>query len=191
MLQVAHWLPERQTVSVTDSGFAAIELLNAVRHRICMISRLRLDARLFDPPAYRRAGTIGRPRVVGRRPPTLVQRLANSRMRWRRPRVNGWYGAANGCCRSFPAPRSGITPAAWCRSAICWFATLPMSSNRGSSCAPILMPTRSTYFAGLSVVGLSSSLSPKSGVTLASRPNGNGLTLRSHAPHGFFSACSI
>ena len=92
MLQVARWLPERLIIAVTDSGFAAIELLNAVRHRICMITRLRLDARLFDPPAHRRAGTIGRPRVVGRRQPTLVQRLANSRTRWRRFKVNGWYG---------------------------------------------------------------------------------------------------
>jgi DDE superfamily endonuclease len=92
MLQVARWLPERQIIAVTDSGFAAIELLNAVRHRLCMITRLRLDARLFDPPAHRRAGTIGRPRVVGRRQPTLVQRLANSRTRWRRFKVNGWYG---------------------------------------------------------------------------------------------------
>ena len=49
MLQVARWLPERQIIAVTDSGFAAIELLNAVRHRLCMITRLRLDARLFDP----------------------------------------------------------------------------------------------------------------------------------------------
>jgi hypothetical protein len=76
---------------VTDSGFAAIELLNAVRHRICMITRLRLDARLFDPPAYRRAGTIGRPRVVGRRQPTLARRLANSRTRWRRFKVRGGW----------------------------------------------------------------------------------------------------
>ena len=92
MLQVARRLPERQIIAVTDSGFAAIELLNAVRHRISMITRLRLDARLFDPPACRRPGTIGRPRVVGRRQPTLTQRLANSRTRWRRFKVNGWYG---------------------------------------------------------------------------------------------------
>src|SRR5580704_3515464 len=92
MLQVARWLPERQIIAVTDSGFAAIDLLNAVRRRICMITRLRLDARLFDPPAHRRAGTIGRPRVVGRRQPTMAQRLANSRTRGRRFKVNGWYG---------------------------------------------------------------------------------------------------
>jgi hypothetical protein len=45
MLQVKRWLPKRQIVAVTDSGFAAIELLNTVRHRICMITRLRLVLR--------------------------------------------------------------------------------------------------------------------------------------------------
>jgi hypothetical protein len=77
---------------VTDSSFAAIELLKAVRHQICLITRLRLDARLFDPPTPRRPGTIGRPRVVGKRQPTLAERLANPRTRWRRFKVNGWYG---------------------------------------------------------------------------------------------------
>ena len=92
MLQAARWLPERRIIAVTDSSFAAIELLNAVRHRICLITRLRLDARLFDPPTPRRPGTIGRPRVVGKRQPTLAERLANPRTRWRRFKVNGWYG---------------------------------------------------------------------------------------------------
>src|SRR6476660_3363008 len=40
----------------------------------------------------RHVGTIGRPRVVGRGQPTLARRLANSRTRWRRFKVNGWYG---------------------------------------------------------------------------------------------------
>ena len=121
MLQVARWLPDRQIVSVTDSGFAAIELLNAVRHRICMIIRLGLDAR--------------RPRVVGRRQPLLVQRLANSRTCWRR-----------------------ITRPPGAESAICWFTTLPMSSSHRLFCALISMPTRSTSFAGSSAVGQSRSL---------------------------------
>src|SRR5690242_978409 len=65
---------------------------DAVRRRICMITRLRLDARLFDPPARRQLGTIGRPRVIGRGQPTLAERLRNPRTRWRRLRVTGWYG---------------------------------------------------------------------------------------------------
>jgi DDE superfamily endonuclease len=92
LLQAARWLPERDIIAVADSSYAAIDLLNAVRRRICMITRLRLDARLFDPPVPRRPGAIGRPRVIGRRQPTLAERLANPATRWRRLIVTGWYG---------------------------------------------------------------------------------------------------
>src|SRR5690349_23401834 len=84
--------PERNIIAVTDSSYAAIDLLNAVRRRICMITRLRLDARLFDPPARRRPSAIGRPRVIGRRQPTLAARLADPKTRWERLKVTGWYG---------------------------------------------------------------------------------------------------
>jgi hypothetical protein len=77
---------------VTDSGYAALDLLAAVRHRVCVVARLRTDARLFDPAPPRRPGTIGRPRVVGRRQPTLARRLADPRTRWRAIVVAGWYG---------------------------------------------------------------------------------------------------
>ena len=92
LLQLARWLPDREIIAVADSSYAAIDLLNAVRRHVCMITRLRLDARLFDPPAPRRRGAIGRPRVIGRRQPTLAERLTNSRTRWRRLTVTGWYG---------------------------------------------------------------------------------------------------
>jgi hypothetical protein len=92
LLQTARWLPDREVIAVSDSSYAVIELLNAVRQRICMITRLRLDARLFDPPPPRRPGTVGRPRVTGRRQPTLAQRLADPKTRWRRLQVSGWYG---------------------------------------------------------------------------------------------------
>ena len=59
-----------------------------------MITRLRLHAWLFNPPPRRRSGQIGRPRIVGKRQPTLKQRLANPRTRWRRLLVAGWYGRA-------------------------------------------------------------------------------------------------
>ena len=41
LLQVARWLPDRQIIGVGDSSYAAISLLNAVRSRVCMITRLR------------------------------------------------------------------------------------------------------------------------------------------------------
>ena len=91
LLQAARWLPGRKVIAVADSSFAAIELLNAVRRHVCMITRLRLDARLFDPPARRRPGTVGRPRVIGKRQANLAERLVNPKTRWRRLRVTGWY----------------------------------------------------------------------------------------------------
>ena len=92
LLQAARWLPGRKIIAVADSSYAAIDLLNAVRRHVCMITRLRLDARLFDPPARRRPGAVGRPRVVGKRQANLAERLANPKTRWRRLRVTGWYG---------------------------------------------------------------------------------------------------
>src|SRR3712207_9152715 len=58
LLQIARWLPERRIIAVADSSFAAIALLSAVCERVCMITRLRLDARLFEPPPPRRRGTM-------------------------------------------------------------------------------------------------------------------------------------
>src|SRR6195952_1062778 len=97
LLQAARWLPERDIVAVADSSYAAIDLLNAVRRRLCMITRLRLDARLFDPPTRRKPRTTGRPPVIGRRQPTLAKRLVNPKTRWRRLQVTGWYGRGERC----------------------------------------------------------------------------------------------
>ena len=92
LLLLARWLPDRQVVAVADSSYAAIDLLGAVSRHVTMITRLRLDARLFDPPPPRLPGTIGRPRVSGARQPTLVQRLADPNTTWQRVTVTGWYG---------------------------------------------------------------------------------------------------
>ena len=94
LIVVARWLPDRRIVAVTDSGFSAIELLNAVRTRLCLISRLRLDARLFAPAPPRKAGTMGRPRRTGERLPTLAQRLVDPRTVWKRLLVPTWYGSS-------------------------------------------------------------------------------------------------
>jgi DDE superfamily endonuclease len=91
LLQVARWLPGRRVVAVADMSYAAIELLEAVRRYLTIITRLRLDARLFDPPPSRRPGQRGRPRVSGARQPNLNARLTNSAV-WRRVMISNWYG---------------------------------------------------------------------------------------------------
>jgi hypothetical protein len=95
LLQIVRWLPGRQIVVVSDHSFAALDLLNAVRRHVCMISRLRLDARLFAPAASRRPQAVGRPRRTGERLPTLKQRLADPQMPWRAITVAAWYGGGD------------------------------------------------------------------------------------------------
>jgi hypothetical protein len=92
LIQAARWLPERRVIAIGDASFASIDLLNDVRPWLTMITRLRLDAALHQPAPRRLSGTIGRPPVVGKRLPTLKQRLADPKTRWRPLLVSGWYG---------------------------------------------------------------------------------------------------
>ena len=71
LLQLHRWLPDRKLIITADSTYCCYELLDAVRSRMCMITRLRLDARLFDFPLPRPKGRPGRPAIVGTRQATL------------------------------------------------------------------------------------------------------------------------
>ena len=47
--QVRRWLPERTLIVVADSSYAALELLAwCARHSLTVITRLRLDAALYE-----------------------------------------------------------------------------------------------------------------------------------------------
>lgn len=66
-LQARRWLPGRELVLIGDSAFAALELLAALaRHGVTCITRLRLDAALYEPAPPRKPGTRGRPRTRAR-----------------------------------------------------------------------------------------------------------------------------
>src|SRR5215211_7143435 len=92
LLQTARGLPERRLVAVGDMSYAAIELLAALRRHLTVVTRLRLDARLFDPPPPRKPGQRGRPRVSGARQPSLPERLRSPETVWRRVTMTDWYG---------------------------------------------------------------------------------------------------
>jgi hypothetical protein len=66
VFQVQRWLPGRPLVVVADGAFAALEWLYALAGRnITVVTRLRLDAALYQPAPFRPPGTKGRPRKVG------------------------------------------------------------------------------------------------------------------------------
>jgi hypothetical protein len=80
-------------VLVGDSAFSALLFLAALRRGgITAITRLRLDAALYDPAPPRFPGTIGRPRKKGARRPTLSKILTDPGTVWQQVSVPGWYG---------------------------------------------------------------------------------------------------
>ena len=93
VLQARRWMPKRQVVLVTDSGFSALEFLAALRrHGVTCITRLRLDAALYRPAPPRQPGAVGRLPTKGARLPTLADVLTDKATGWQRVTVPGWYG---------------------------------------------------------------------------------------------------
>ena len=91
---LGRWLPGREIVCVADSRFAVLELLDKVKTLpgVSVLTRLRLDAALYDPPPHRAPGTTGRPRLKGKRRPTLATVLADAKTHWTTVIVDQWYG---------------------------------------------------------------------------------------------------
>ena len=90
MLQVVRWLPGRRLVLVVDGGLAAIGVghcCQGQRVPVTYVTRLRLDARLFDPPPVRQPGTRGRTRVAGARQPKAAERLNDPATAWQPARL--------------------------------------------------------------------------------------------------------
>jgi len=88
------WLPGREVVVVADSSYAVIELLQQVSDTpdVSLITRLRLDAALYDPAPPRAPRQNGRPRKKGVRRPMLQHVLTDPQTRWVPLTVTHWYG---------------------------------------------------------------------------------------------------
>src|SRR2546421_3243731 len=106
---IHRWLPGREVVVVADSSYAVIELLKQVSETpgVSLITRLRLDAALYDPAPPRAPRQNGRPRKKGARRPTLQQVLADLRTPWTRLTVNKWYGGGAPEGEGWPATAGG------------------------------------------------------------------------------------
>ncbi len=91
---VRRWLPARKLVFVGDGSFAVLDLLACVSStpNVSLITRLRLDAELWNPAPKRKPGENGRPRVKGARRPSPQQRLNDPKTPWMKIEVEDWYG---------------------------------------------------------------------------------------------------
>ncbi|HIG57292.1 MAG TPA: transposase [Candidatus Handelsmanbacteria bacterium] len=88
---LARWVPHRRLVVVADHSFSALAFLDAVRNHVAVVTRLRLDAALYEPAPPRPAGTLGRPRCKGDRLPTLQTCLDDPDTLWQEVVVDRWY----------------------------------------------------------------------------------------------------
>ena len=89
------WYPERKIVAVADRAYAALKLLERcrrLRNPITFITRLRLDAALYQPAPPRYPGQMGRPRLKGERLPNLSVVAEDPSTVWRAITVRNWYG---------------------------------------------------------------------------------------------------
>ena len=124
-------------VVVADSGFSALELIAAVHRYFCFITRLRLDASLFEPAPKRRKGQLGRPALKGKRRPKLNAVLTDPKTVWTSVLLTEWYGGQTRKLDMSAEPPSGITTACpRLRSVGCWCAIRPASVTRRRFFAP-------------------------------------------------------
>jgi hypothetical protein len=96
LLLVRRWYPQRQIVAVADRAYASLKLLERCRklsNPITFITRLRLDAALYEPAPPRRPHQIGRPRLKGKRLPNLSEVAQDPTTVWKPTTIANWYGS--------------------------------------------------------------------------------------------------
>jgi DDE superfamily endonuclease len=95
LLLVRRWYPEREIVAVADGGYASLKLLDRCRrlsNPITFITRLRLDAALYEPAQPRYPGQMGRTRLKGERLANLSAVAEDPATAWTSITVSEWYG---------------------------------------------------------------------------------------------------
>ena len=93
---IRSWVGKQQKfVIVGDQGFACYKIAHAcTKVGASLVSRLRLDARIFDfpsPKIFRK----GRPRLVGNRLPIFSEYLKDDTLAWQEVEVNWYNGKKN------------------------------------------------------------------------------------------------
>jgi hypothetical protein len=96
LLLLRRWYPEREIIAVADSTYASLKLLfrcRSLSKPVTFITRLRLDAALYEPAPPRRPRQIGRPRLKGERLPNLSVVAEDPSTSWKCAKIANWYGS--------------------------------------------------------------------------------------------------
>jgi hypothetical protein len=98
LLVLRRWYPKREIVAVADRAYASLKLLESCRKLskpITFVTRLRLDAALYEPAPPRRPHQIGRPRIKGERLANLSVVAEDPRTVWESTEIANWYGSGD------------------------------------------------------------------------------------------------
>jgi hypothetical protein len=108
--QISRWLKNAPFIVVGDGAYACVALAHAclARHAT-LISRLRLDARLYALPGETPAGRRGRKPKKGARLPSLKERLNDPSQPWCETEV-AWYEQTHKTVRLLSAVSLWHTP---------------------------------------------------------------------------------
>jgi hypothetical protein len=102
------WLPAVPIKLLGDGAYSILELgVHCARQHITLIAPFRLDSMIHQPAPERSSHTIGRPRVVGERLPSLEQVLHDPHTVWKRLTLE-WYG-------------EGERTLEWCSGTAWWY----------------------------------------------------------------------
>ncbi len=92
MVYIISQLVKRSWVLLGDGGFACIKLGHAcAKSSVTLVSRLRLDAALFDKAGASTDKRRGRKPVKGSKIATLKQQLKDGKIQWQECKI-AWYG---------------------------------------------------------------------------------------------------
>ncbi|HEY1351115.1 MAG TPA: transposase [Ktedonobacteraceae bacterium] len=88
---VRRWFPTLPITLLGETAYSILEPgLHSQQQQVTLIIPFHLDAVLHEPPPARDAHTIGRPRVIGPRLPSLEEVLADPKTTWLRLTLD-WY----------------------------------------------------------------------------------------------------
>lgn len=89
--QVRRWLPDVALTLLGDGGFAtALFCWECIALKIDLVSRLRIDARLYDFPEERLKGTKGRPPKKGAKLMSFKEMSTMEELPWKDVEINGY-----------------------------------------------------------------------------------------------------
>jgi hypothetical protein len=173
-------------VAIADRAYASSKLLDRCRKLkspITFITRLRLDAALYEAAPPRRCGQRGRPRLKGERVPNLSVVAEAPSTVWKLTRIANWIGSGErmvevasetAVCYSTGLP---AVPLRWV-----WCAIREASLRPRPSCVPTLTLNRRRSSLGSFGAGRWRCPSKRCGDISDSRRTGSGRIWRYEEP---------